>query len=223
MRVNDAIPARVFLRPIGAPLTIGMSGLAIASLVQSGLDLHWIARTQGKEVGLILVAVPFVLQVLACVLTYLARDGAAGASLGVLATSWLAIGLIHLVSKPGETSGALGLLVLSAAGALVLSAIAVYQAKPLPAAVFLLASVRFALAGVYQLSTTGAWQDAAGIIGLVVSAIAGYCLLAFELESQKGVAVIPTFRHGRGRAAISGGPGAQIDGVIHEAGVRQTS
>jgi hypothetical protein len=31
------LPTRIFLRPIGSPLTIGMSGLAIASLVQSGL------------------------------------------------------------------------------------------------------------------------------------------------------------------------------------------
>jgi hypothetical protein len=35
-----------------------MSGLAIASLVQSGFDLRWIAVTQATEVGLILLAVP---------------------------------------------------------------------------------------------------------------------------------------------------------------------
>jgi hypothetical protein len=89
--------ARIVVRPIGSPLTIGMSGLAIASLVQSGLDLQWIALDQTRDVGLILIAVPFVLQIIACVFSYLARDGATGAAIGVLAASWLALGLVHTV------------------------------------------------------------------------------------------------------------------------------
>jgi hypothetical protein len=36
-------------------------GLAIASLVESGIDLGWIPRSQTVQAGLILVAVPFVL------------------------------------------------------------------------------------------------------------------------------------------------------------------
>jgi hypothetical protein len=35
-------PVRIVLRPIGLPLAIGMSGLAIASLVESGMDLGWV-------------------------------------------------------------------------------------------------------------------------------------------------------------------------------------
>jgi hypothetical protein len=42
---HDSLPARVFLRPIGSPLTIGLSGLAVASLVASGLALRWISVT----------------------------------------------------------------------------------------------------------------------------------------------------------------------------------
>ena len=38
--------SRIFLRPLGSPLTVGMSGLAIASLVQSGRDLNWVATDQ---------------------------------------------------------------------------------------------------------------------------------------------------------------------------------
>jgi uncharacterized protein len=219
---DDPIAARIFLRPIGSPLTIGMSGLAIASFVESGLQLHWITANQTTEVGLILV-VPFTLQLIACVFAYLARDGAAGASLGVLATSWLAMGLIHLVALPGQVSGALGLMLLASAGALALSDSAVAIAKPLPAMVFLAAAIRFALAGVYQLTTTGFWQNASGLVGLAVTAAAGYCILAFELESLTRAPVLPTFRRGRGEAAIRDGAAAQVDGVAHEAGVRQTS
>ena len=54
--------AHIFLRPIGSPLTVGMSGLAIASLVQAGFDLHWVASSQARAVGVILRAAPFVLQ-----------------------------------------------------------------------------------------------------------------------------------------------------------------
>jgi hypothetical protein len=157
------------------------------------------------------------------VFSYLARDGAAGTCLGVLSTSWLAIGLLELVSKPGQTSGALGLLMLAAAGTLALAAVAVAKAKPLPAGVFMVTAARFALAGVYHLSSVTFWENVAGIVGLVVCGLAGYCLVAFELESQTRASVLPTLRRGRGKAAISAGPAAQVDGLVHEAGVRQTS
>lgn len=219
----DDSPVRVFLRPIGSPLTIGMSGLAIASLLQSGLDLHWIAVTQTHQVGLILLAVAFVMQLLACLFAYLARDGAAGASLGLLATTWAGIGAVHLSSSPGSRSGAMGLLLLAAGGVLALSSTAVSGAKPLPGLVFLAAAVRFAFGGVYQLGASSPWQHIAGIIGLVVVGLACYCVLAFELEDQQRRPVLPTFRRRRGAAAVHGGLDAQLDGIAHEAGVRQTT
>jgi hypothetical protein len=37
--MDDALAVRFFLRPFGSPLTIALSGLAIASVVQSGIDL----------------------------------------------------------------------------------------------------------------------------------------------------------------------------------------
>jgi uncharacterized protein len=220
---NNHLAARVFLRPIGVPLTLGMGGLAIASFVVSGLELHWVKPSQTLEVGLVLVAVPFILQLVACVLTYLARDGAAGATLGVLATSWLAMGLIHIARPDSRISGALGLLLLIAGSCIALSALAVAQAKPLPGLVFLTAALRFELSGVYQLSTASPWQRAAGIVGLVTSGLAAYCLLAFELEGQNHAAVLPTFRRGRGAAAVEDGPQAQIAQVENEPGVRQTT
>lgn len=206
---DDALPTTVFLRPIGSPLTVGLSGLAIASLVQSGLDLGWISKLDTRQVGVVLLAVPFILQLVACVFSYLARDGAAGAAVGVLSTTWLAIGLIHITSAPGLTSGALGLLLLSAGGVLVLSATAVAVAKPLVGLVFALAAVRFALSGIYELTANGSWEDVAGVVGLVVCGLAAYSVLAFELEGQQRRPVLPTFR--------------RTGGAFHEAGVRQTS
>src|SRR5437763_536577 len=97
-----------------------MSALAIASLVQSGFDLRWIAASQATQVGLILLAVPFVVQLIASVFSDLARD-------------------------------------------------------------------------------------AAGMTGLVVVALATYCVLAFELEGQERRPVLPTFRRARGAVALGDG------------------
>jgi succinate-acetate transporter protein len=200
-----------------------MSGLAIASLVQSGVELHWTPPDQTFQAGLILVAVPFVLQLLACIFSYLARDGATGAAVGVLATSWLAIGLIHIAAKPGATSAALGLLLLAAGGALGAAAAAIASSKPLPGAIFAAAALRFAIAGVYQLSTITFWEHAAGVLGLLVTALALYATLAFELEGQRERPVLPTFRRGRAAAAIRDGAGSDRDRLVTEPGVRETT
>ena len=221
--MTESPTPRIFLRPVGSPLTVGMSGLAIASLVQSGLDLHWVVRAQTHDVGLILLSVPFVLQLVACVFTYLARDGATAAAVGVLSGSWLAEGLVHLTSTPGSRSGALGLMLLGSAAMLLLSSAAVSLAKPAVGPVFALAGLRFIAAGVYYLGAPSTWRTASGIIGLVVVATAGYCVIAFELEGQLHRAVLPTFRRGRGLAATAGPPTAAVDGLSHEAGVRQTT
>jgi len=77
---------------------------------------------------------------------------------------------------------------------LALSAAAVVLTKPLRAAVFATAAVRFVLAGIYELSSVGVWRDAAGVVGLVITAVAGYCVLAFELEDQGHRGPLPTFR-----------------------------
>jgi succinate-acetate transporter protein len=216
----DSPPPRIFLRPIGSPLTLGMAGLMIGSFVQSGLELKWIASTEAGKVGLILLAVPFTLQLLASIFSYLGRDGAAGAATGTLSTTWLALALLHISSGTAITLGAMGLMLLASAGALSLSSVAVAGSKPLPAGVFLLAALRFALAGIYELSTVSVWQSVAGIVGLVVTGAAAYCLVAFELEDQSQRPVLPTLRRGPGRSGTSDGT---MDGVSREAGVRQTT
>jgi len=216
-------PVRIVLRPIGSPLTIGMSGLAVASLVESGLDLGWVPASQSVQVGLVLLAVPFVLQLLASIFSYLARDGSAGAATGVLATTWLALGLLQISSGGGRPLSSIGLLLLSAGGVLALSALVVSSTKPLPGAVFFLAALRFALAGVFQLSTAGVWRSVAGVAGLAVCAGAGYCVLAFEVEGQQRRAVLPTLRRGRAALTTTDENTARVDGVNREAGVRQTT
>jgi hypothetical protein len=79
------------------------------------------------------------------------------------------------------------------------------------------------LAGIYELGAAHAWGDASGIVGLVVTGLAAYCALAFELEGQQHQPVLPTFRRGRARTALLGAAEAAVDDVVHDPGVRQTT
>lgn len=67
------------------------------------------------------------------------------------------------------------------------------------------------------------WEHAAGIAGLVLTALASYGVLALELEGQAGQLILPTLRRGRGQATVAGPASAQHENIEHEAGVRQTS
>jgi succinate-acetate transporter protein len=198
-----------------------LAGLGIASLVRSGFSLHWVGADQAAETGLILIAVPWVLQLIACVFAYLARDGAGGTTFGVLATTWLAFGLSDLIGG-GRASGALGLLLLAAAATLILSSLAVSAGKPLPALAVALSAVRFGFDGVHQLGGGATWQNVAGIIGLVVCGVAAYCVLAFSFEDARRRRVLPTFRRTTG-AATYGDPISPDDALLSDAGIRPTS
>jgi succinate-acetate transporter protein len=112
-------------------------------------------------------------------------------------------------------------MLLAAAGILVLSALVTVSAKPLPSAVFTVVGIRFLLGGIYELGGTQAFSTAAGIAGLVVVGLSGYCMVAFDLEGIAHRTILPTFRRGRGRAALSGAPSAALDDLVHEPGVRQ--
>ncbi|MGH2892715.1 MAG: hypothetical protein ACRDPM_05525, partial [Solirubrobacteraceae bacterium] len=99
---------------------------------------------------------------------------------------------------------------------------AMASSKPLPGAIFAGAALRFAAAGVYQLSTIIFWEHAAGVLGLLVTALALYAALAFELEGQREHPVLPTFRRGRAAAAIRDGAGSDHR-LATEPGVRETT
>jgi len=178
-------------------MPLGLFGLAAASFVVSGLDLGWVAPSQQRMVGVVLVAFPVGLQLTASVLCFLSRDGVAGSALGVLGASWLTVGTVYTIGPPGSTSGALGLLLVVVAAALMLSGAAAALTKLVPAAVLLLSGLRFALTGIYELSASERLHEAAGVIGLGLTALALYTAFALELEGTMGYAVLPLMRRKR--------------------------
>jgi succinate-acetate transporter protein len=174
------------LRPIGNPLPLGFLALAGATLLVSGLQLGWLAETEGKDVALILIAFVFPLQLVTSVLGYLGRDVVAGTGMGVLAGTWLSVGLVALTSPAGSTSDALGLFLLLAAVAMLVPASAAMSAKPVAVPVLGTTALRFACTGVYQLTASNTWADIAGVVGLVLCAVAVVAALTVELQAVRG-------------------------------------
>lgn len=119
----------VFIRPLANPLPLGFLALAGGTLLVSGLQLEWLQPDEGAQVALILIAFVFPLQRVVSVLGFLARDVVAGTGMGILAGTWLSIGLIRLTGEPGSTSDALGLFLLLAGTAMLVPAAAASTAK----------------------------------------------------------------------------------------------
>jgi uncharacterized protein len=212
---------RIVVRPIANPLPLGFLALAGGTLLVSGLQLEWLAAPEGDAVALALIAFVFPLQLVAAVFGFLGRDVVAGTGMGVLAGTWLTVGLVTLTGSRGVTSDALGLLLLIAAAAMLVPALASATHKLAVTAVLATTALRFAATGLYELTAAGAWRDVAGLIGVLLCALAFYVALAMALEDARGATVLPLARRGSGATAISGGLGEQVSGVEGEVGVRK--
>jgi uncharacterized protein len=195
----NGVPARLMLRPIANPLPLGFLALAAATLLVSGLQLGWLGADQGKDVALVLIAFVFPLQLVTSVFGFLGRDVVAGTGMGILAGTWLSVGLVTLTSPPGSTSDALGLFLLIAAVAMLVPAAGAVSGKLVAVAVLGTTALRFACTGLYQLTASNTWGDIAGVVGLGLCAIAVYAALAMELEDARRTTVLPTGRRGAGR------------------------
>ena len=213
--------ARVVLRPIGNPLPLGFLALAAGTLLLATLQLRWIPVGQGEQVGIILVAFVFPLQLVASIFGYLARDVVAGTGMGVLAGSWLSIGLVQLTSAPGSTSDALGVFLLSVGVLLLVPVAAAVSGKIVPALILGTTALRLALSGVFELTAADTWRVATGTVGLVLFVLAVYGALAMAIEDSKRRTVLPLGRRGAGHESMHGNLEDQLTRVEREAGVRE--
>jgi succinate-acetate transporter protein len=211
----------VTLRPIAGPLALGFFGLAAATFVASGLQLGWVAPTQGKQVAICILAFTVPLQFTASLCGFHARDGVAATGMGLLSGIWAAVGVVTLIGEPGSTSNALGLFLLVAGFALWAPALSATAAKVVPAIVLATAGLRLMLTGIYQLSASRFWEHAAGVVGLALAVFAIYAAYAAETEDVLKRSLLPLGRRGRGASAMTGTYAAQIATLPHEPGVRQ--
>ena len=213
-------PPRIFLRPIATPLPIGMLALAVGSLILCGIQLKWIPVAQTSVIALCVLGFVVPLQFIGFVFGLLSRDEGAASAMALLFATWLASGLSLLASTPGSTSAALGLLLVAAAGALLVPVVVALPTKPLISVVVLAAAVRFLLTGIYELGADPSWQTASGIVGLVVVALAWYAGLAFALEAGQRRRILPTLRRRGSPGPASTSTPDPLGPVSYDAGVR---
>lgn len=211
----------VVLRPLAGPLALGFCGLAAATFVLAGLQLGWVDAAEGKKVALVVLAFTVPLQLVASLFGFLARDAVAATGMGLLSGIWAATALVLFASQPGELSHALGLFLLVATVAMWAPAVAAGASKLVPALVLFTAGARFGLGGLHNLTGSEIWEDAAGVVGLALAALALYAAWAAELEDALKRTVLPLGRHGRGWLAVNGTYAQQVAEVGKEPGVRQ--
>ena len=211
---------RIFLRPVATPLPIGMLALAVGSLVLCGIQLKWIPVTQTHVIALCLLGFVVPLQFIGFLFGLLSRDEGAASAMALLFAAWLASGFSLLASTPGSRSGALGLLLVAAAGALAVPVLVAVSTKPLISLVILAAAVRFLLTGIYELGAASMWQTAAGIDGLVVVGLAWYAGLAFAMEAGQRHGIFPTLRRSGQSSPSPMSTSDPLGPVAHDAGVR---
>lgn len=120
---------RIDLRPIANPLPLGFIALAGGTITLAALNLGWIAEAESPNVALVLIAFVFPLQLLASIFGSLARDSVAATGMGILAATWLTLGLVMRSNPPGSTSDAVGVLLLVAAIAMLVPAVAATLSK----------------------------------------------------------------------------------------------
>jgi succinate-acetate transporter protein len=214
-------PTRLELRPIATPVPMGFFGLAGATFIVASLNLGWIASSESHVAAFVLLAFVVPLQATAAAFGTLARDGVFATGMAVLTGTWATFGVVLLTSQPGSTSDALGVLLLVAAICMAMGALGAVLGKIVPALVLFGASLRFATAGIYQLTGSPRWESVTGWIGVGLGALALYAGLAALLEGVQKRTVLPMGRRRRGRQATEGGLTEQIVDLTHEPGVRQ--
>lgn len=212
---------RINLRPLGNPLPLGLFSFGIGMLLLAAQTGGWIPLGQTSQVGLLLAAFVFPIEGAAMIMAFLARDTLAGTVLGLFTTSWLALGLTLIISRPGTNSATLGFYLIGFAAPVISLSIIALNGKPLIALLLGLSATRAILDGIFQLSGALSVEHAAGYVAAAIAAVAWYTGTATLLEDLRQRSVLPVFRRGASHTAIQGDIHKQLEHAGGEAGVRQ--
>lgn len=211
---------RVMLRPIATPLPLGFLALAVATMAFASIQLAWIPQSQGHTVALGVLVLTVPLQLLAAVISFLARDPVAATGMGILSGTWGAACLATLTAPPGAASEGLGVILLVSAACLLIPALAA-RSKAVPALVIATSATRFALTGIAEIDGGRTWMQIAGWVGIALAGLSIYAALALELEGSESRTVLPLGRIGASKKAVDGALSDQLAPLASEPGVRQ--
>lgn len=114
----------------------------------------------------------------------------------------------------------LGFYLLAFAAAVGALGVLAASGKPLIAAILGLSSARAVVSGIYQFSSAQGLDYASGYIAAAIAAAAWYAGTALVLEDLRQAAVLPVFRRGAGKQAMTGDLAWQLGRSEGDAGVR---
>jgi succinate-acetate transporter protein len=211
---------RIMLRPIGSGLPLGFFSFGIGMLLLGCSAIGWIPVGEQKNVGMLLMAFVFPLELIATIVAFLARDTLGATTLGLFTTSWLALGWALDSSPPGSTSITLGVYLFGFATAAALLALMSLRGKPFFSVLLSAAVARMLLSGVYEIGGAHEWYKIAGGFGIALATLAMYGGTALALEDARQQELLPLFRRGGADKAFQGYD-AQLERLEAEPGVRQ--
>jgi succinate-acetate transporter protein len=224
--MTDAAPAtgsaRVVVRPYANPLPLGFFSFGIGMVVLAGIGLELIEPgPQVRTAGLLLATFVFPLELTATVLAFLTRDTGAATALGLFATSWLGLGVVHVLTPAQPTSPAVGMFLAAFAAMLVPLAVVGFLGKALLGLVLTVSALRAALAAAFQLGAPQALETANAAAAFALFALSVYAGTAFLLEDMRQATVLPILRRGEARRALRDDLAGQYGRLPLEPGVRR--
>lgn len=221
-RRGDNGPVRLFLRPVGTPVAIGLGAIAIGTVMLSALQFGWIAGAQQQHtVAFVALAAAFPLELLAAVFALLSRDALVGTGFAVFSSVWSVTGLSLLSGPAGATNDALGIFLLTGSALLALLFISAGRSRLVFGAIILSGCARLCLTGLYEIKSTHGLKEAAAILGLVLAGACAYGIVALLTEDLPRRSLLPVGRSGRAASSLGGGLREQLEDLEHEAGVRR--
>lgn len=99
---------RIVLRPVGSGLPLGFFAFGVGMALLGGLDLEIVPVGQSPQLGWMLITFVAPAELVAAVIAFASRDGAAGTGLGLFAAAWSGIGGQLVLGPPGGSSAVLG-------------------------------------------------------------------------------------------------------------------
>jgi uncharacterized protein len=211
---------RIVLRPIGSPLPLGFFSFGIGMLLVGCSSIGWIPVGEQKDVGMILMAFVFPLELIATIIAFLSRDTLGATTLGLFTTSWLTLGWTDFSSPPGKLSTTLGIYLFGFGTVALLLALMSTLGKPFFSVLLLVAVARMVLAGYFEIGGSREWEKVSGGFGIALAALALYGGAALSLEDARHRELLPLFRRGKADEAFQGFE-AQLERLEAEPGVRQ--